>query len=347
MIEAFGDQLAGLAAKHPTPEQAGDEAGRLRAIAAELAAGGWFDVATDDDSSFTLLCALAEKAGSGGRPFAFPLLETWTALRVLAAMPGRAGSGVSPDVLTIAADPLCGNEVSKSSGAIPFAAAATGVVLVVPQSDGSARVHLTTPEQLSLVESLAVDPAVPAWHVEDLAGLDRGEVGTLPAEEAGRLAAEYLCLQAAEIAGATRTLLDRTVTHLRSRQQFGTALAGFQALRHRAADMLVDVESIRSLAWHAAWAVQAGIEDHTDYALTAKGFAGERGIRVADAAVQLHGGIGFTWEAGLHWATTRIAYRAVTGKHSGDALAAAGANAMRRGAVLAGITPDVRGGDHR
>lgn len=334
---AFGDLVASFCtAADPTVDSAVDDAARLREIAGALARDGWLEVATES-ASFTLLCALAERAGAGTRPFAFPLLEAWLARRILTALPA-APALAADEVLTVAVDLLCGNDAGKSGGSVPFGRHAGTVVVPVPLADGSARVHLVPGAEVSLVPGVAVDPTMPTWCLAD-SGVDGAPAGVLPAEQVRRLAAEYLCLQACEIAGIVRGLLDKTVAHLRSRRQFGSVLASFQALQHRAADLLVDVESIRSLGRYAAWAVEVGVPSYEDYSLVAKGMAGERGIEVANGTIQLHGGIGFTWEAGLHRGAKRIAHRAVTGRHCGDALHEAGLRAVARGGMLAGISP--------
>ncbi|GAB3457907.1 acyl-CoA dehydrogenase family protein [Actinophytocola sediminis] len=330
---AFGDLVASLGTTDPDHL----DAARLRTVSAALARDGWLEVATD--GTFTLLCALAERAGAGGRPFAHPLLEGWLARRILAALPDPPAVAAG-EVLTVAVDLLCGNDTGASAGAVPFGGIADTVLVPVVLQDGSARVHHAAPGALPLAAGLAVDRTVPTRHLERSA-VDAPVAGVLPAAEVRRLAAEYLCLQACEIAGIVRVLLDSTVAHLRSRRQFGSLLASFQALQHRAADLLVDVESVRSLASHAGWAVEVGAPSGADYALTAKGFAGERGIEIANGAIQLHGGIGFTWEAGLHWGANRIAYRAVTGRHASDALHEAGLRAVARGGLLPGISPVV------
>lgn len=328
---AFGDLVASLGGADDPPTRT-----RAREIAATLDRDGWIEVATEG-ATFTLLCALAERAGAGAHQLPFPLLEDWLGRRILAALPDAPPVG-GDEVLTVAVDLLCGNDVGQTGGSVPFGREAGALLVPVPQDDGSARVHLVAPAEVALAAGVTVDPTMPTWYLEQ-AGADGTPVGVLPAADVRRLTAEYLCLQACEIAGTARALLDATVEHLRARRQFGRALASFQALQHRAADLLVEVESIRSLALHAAWAVEAGDSFAEDYALTAKGTAGERGIEVANGAIQLHGGIGFTWEAGLHRGAKRIAYRAVTGRGAGDALHEAGRRALTRGGTLAGLSP--------
>ncbi|MDQ7909360.1 acyl-CoA dehydrogenase family protein [Phytohabitans sp. ZYX-F-186] len=107
-------------------------------------------------------------------------------------------------------------------------------------------------------------------------------------------------LLAAEQVGGGRAMLDRTVEHVTGRYQFGRPLGSFQAVKHRCADMLVAVEQARSAAYHGAWALQDGTDDPQLAASIAKAVASEAYTRVAAAAIQLHGGIGFTWEHPAH-----------------------------------------------
>ena len=107
-------------------------------------------------------------------------------------------------------------------------------------------------------------------------------------------------LLAAEQVGAAQHLLDRSVSYARARLQFGRPIGSFQAVKHRLADMLVDQEHARSAAYHAAWTLQTGNGDPALAASIAQATCSAAFIRIAADAVQVHGGIGFTWEHGTH-----------------------------------------------
>jgi alkylation response protein AidB-like acyl-CoA dehydrogenase len=112
-------------------------------------------------------------------------------------------------------------------------------------------------------------------------------------------------LLAAEQAGGAQKLLDLTVAYAGTRLQFGRPIGSFQAVKHRCADMLVLVEHARSTAYHAVWALQDASDgsagDDTDLAVSiAQATCSEAYQRVALDTVQLHGGIGFTWEHPTH-----------------------------------------------
>jgi alkylation response protein AidB-like acyl-CoA dehydrogenase len=107
-------------------------------------------------------------------------------------------------------------------------------------------------------------------------------------------------LLAAEQVGGAQRLLDLTVAHAGTRLQFGRPIGSFQAVKHRCADMLVLVEHARSSAQHAAWALQDGLDDPDLAVSIAQATCSDAYQRVAADAVQVHGGIGFTWEHPAH-----------------------------------------------
>ena len=103
---------------------------------------------------------------------------------------------------------------------------------------------------------------------------------------------------AVESVGVARASLDLTIDYLRTRKQFGVPLAHFQALRHRVADLAVAVESAISSAWYALRV--AGTDEFTVAAPVAKLVATRAAYQVTAESIQLHGGIGFTWEHDAH-----------------------------------------------
>ena len=107
-------------------------------------------------------------------------------------------------------------------------------------------------------------------------------------------------LLAAEAVGGAERAIELAVEYAKVREQFGRPIGSFQAIKHKCATMLVDVEAARSAAYYALWAgsVQAG--DFTVAASLAKSFCGDAYYRVAAENIQIHGGIGFTWEHPAH-----------------------------------------------
>ncbi len=103
-----------------------------------------------------------------------------------------------------------------------------------------------------------------------------------------------------ELLGTSAVAMELAVQYAKDRVQFGRPIGSFQAVKHRCADMLVDVEGIRSSAYWAAWCLSVNDPDASIAASTAKIWAGDASKRVMASALQVHGGVGFTWEHDLH-----------------------------------------------
>jgi alkylation response protein AidB-like acyl-CoA dehydrogenase len=104
----------------------------------------------------------------------------------------------------------------------------------------------------------------------------------------------------AEMCGGAQKVLDMTVEYAKIRQAFGRPIGSYQGVKHRAADMLVDVENSKSITYYAAWALDEGVAEGPLAASMAKAYVSDAYRRVSAAGIQLHGGIGFTWEHDLH-----------------------------------------------
>jgi len=130
---------------------------------------------------------------------------------------------------------------------------------------------------------------------EDVLGAPGGATPML-----GRLLRRAGVGAAAEMLGAARRCLDMAVSYAKVREQFGQPIGSFQAIRHKCADMLLEVENSHSAVYYAAWALDAGAEDGETAASIAKAYVGDASRKVCGEAIQVHGGIGFTWEFDLH-----------------------------------------------
>jgi alkylation response protein AidB-like acyl-CoA dehydrogenase len=104
----------------------------------------------------------------------------------------------------------------------------------------------------------------------------------------------------AEMLGAARRCLDMSVEYAKVREQFGQPIGSFQAIRHRCAEMLLSAENAHSAVYYAAWALNAGAEDAAVAASICKAYVSDAVRKVCGDAIQVHGGIGFTWEYDLH-----------------------------------------------
>jgi alkylation response protein AidB-like acyl-CoA dehydrogenase len=104
---------------------------------------------------------------------------------------------------------------------------------------------------------------------------------------------------AADMLGAMQWILEHAVEYAKTRQQFGKTIGTFQAVQHMCSDMLLWTESSRSAVYYAAWALDADPADAPRSVAIAKAYASDAAREVANRGVQVHGGIGFTWEHDL------------------------------------------------
>jgi acyl-CoA dehydrogenase-like protein len=123
--------------------------------------------------------------------------------------------------------------------------------------------------------------------------------GTDPTEVEALLERAWVALSA-ELLGTTRWLLDRTIAYAKERHQFGRPIGSFQAVQHKLADMALAHQQAWSAVYYAAMAIDAADPDRHRAAHVAKIMAGEAAKRCAKDGIQIHGGIGYTWEHDLH-----------------------------------------------
>jgi len=126
-----------------------------------------------------------------------------------------------------------------------------------------------------------------------------GEAGAAAAPFARTMVEAAVCL-ANEMAGVSDRLREDSLEYAKMRMQFGRAIASFQSMKHKHADMLVDVEMAKSAAYYAAAALDEGDEDIVSVASLAKAAASDAALQTAVHAIQIHGGIGFTWDNDTH-----------------------------------------------
>lgn len=103
-----------------------------------------------------------------------------------------------------------------------------------------------------------------------------------------------------EMVGGLDTVMEMTLDYAKQRIQFGVPIGSFQAIKHKFADMLIQVEYARSLTYYAAWTVDQDIPDSPVAVSTAKSWCGDAYKHVTNEGVQIHGGIGFTWDHDMH-----------------------------------------------
>lgn len=125
----------------------------------------------------------------------------------------------------------------------------------------------------------------------------RGEHAAEALHKATRLATVAAC---AELVGAMQWVLETTVEYTKNREQFGRVIGSFQAIQHHCADMLYRLESARSAAYYSAWAVSVDDPGADRAVSVAKAYCSDAAREVGNLGIQVHGGIGFTWEHDLH-----------------------------------------------
>jgi alkylation response protein AidB-like acyl-CoA dehydrogenase len=156
-----------------------------------------------------------------------------------------------------------------------------------------------------LIDELGEARLVEAPSSETLATIDptrRYAIVSGDGEPLGPGAAERVrAAVAAEVVGVCQRALDMSLAYVKERKQFGVPVGSFQAVSHRCAQMLLHTESARSTAYFAAWAADADPGRLPEAAALAAATAAEAGREVTASAIQAHGGIGFTWEADVHW----------------------------------------------
>ena len=163
---------------------------------------------------------------------------------------------------------------------------------------GAAAVVVLEGEEAMLVDGAAAQPFT-AIDPTRRYGTVGGDAGGTPL---GAGAAERIrIVLAAETLGVCQRALEMTLEYVKDRKQFGVAVGSFQAVSHRCAQMLLDTESARSAVYFAAWTADAEPERLAEGAALAAAAAGRAGREVTASAIQAHGGIGFTWEADVHW----------------------------------------------
>jgi alkylation response protein AidB-like acyl-CoA dehydrogenase len=305
----------------PRPEPA-DDPKALAEIGGALARQGLIAplarLASDGDG-LGLVEALVLAVEAGRAQLRFPLSEAIAAISVLSAVRPAAAAAVrqASELATagsgaVEARALADGRVRLFGRTLaPYAASARWLAVATDRGDGpaAALVDLTDPG-IAIV-------AAPAFDLSQALATVELDVTVAAADLVGfDLELILAVLAAGELVGAADHCLARTVEHLKQREQFGRPLGSYQALRHRAADDWMRLEGMRAAAEYAAAAFNlAGPEAggaplapdaFRRAAHIAKACCAEGARAVAESAIQLHGGIGFTWELGLHFPLRRI-----------------------------------------
>ena len=173
--------------------------------------------------------------------------------------------------------------------------------LLVATSDGRRHLVETGQSGVSIEREPSIDPTRRFYSVR-FDGVEVAAERTLPAEGDDYFDVFHrVCVAiSAELTGIAQRTMEMAVDYAKEREQFGRPIGSYQAVSHRCAQMLLETEGARSATFYGAWAADASPDDLPLAASMAKAYASDAGWRVADQSLQVHGGIGFTWEHDLH-----------------------------------------------
>jgi alkylation response protein AidB-like acyl-CoA dehydrogenase len=204
-------------------------------------------------------------------------------------------SGWAPDRSEIETE---NGTLSATKVAVPDAASADFVI--VAGADGAHFLVETGSPGVDIAPTKPLDPTRKVFTVQ----LDRAPVVPLAGGHGEQVAHAYATIitaLAAENVGVGQRAMEMAVAYAKDRKQFDRPIGSYQAVSHRCAQMLLEVEGARSLSYWAGWALDHEPSTAPRAASMAKAYAGDAGFRVAASALQVHGGIGFTWEHDLHF----------------------------------------------
>lgn len=241
-----------------------------------------------------LVCEVAGEVAAPG-----PLVGQLLAVAAIAHRDGRDADLLEP--LTSGT-----KTVSLVHGGSSYAPCARSVdqFLVVDRARG---VRLVGTADATIEPVRASDRSRPASRVE--ISTDAGySLFAADHPMTARLADAALVLVAADALGGAQKVTDMSVAYAKEREQFGQPIGRFQGLKHQLAHMALDVEPARALVWYAAYAWDAELPDAARAAAIAKAHLCDIYVRATRAAVAAHGGIGYTWEYGLHYWFRRAAF---------------------------------------
>ncbi len=177
-------------------------------------------------------------------------------------------------------------------------AAEAGLILFLGRTGGNA-VRLSVAREAEIANLHSMDVTRPLYQVscreENLEPVGDGTLGDLQA-----IVDKASIALSAEMAGSAARVLETTVDYVKSRKQFGRAVGTFQAVQHKAADMLIGLEKALTAVYYAAAAADELPDQLAEAASIAKATANATSVHASQTGIQLHGGLGFTWEQDLH-----------------------------------------------
>jgi hypothetical protein len=274
-----------------------DDAERVAKLDAAVAASGWRELrtATDDGAPWASgveVALVAEELARGlaDAPFLGPTLA--------AELRRRAGAppATAPETVLLTAD-LSAPASLRAPGTVAVdAAGASSALLLVPAGDGYTLAGIRlAPSEVRVDLTRPVSGPDPATSIEPVAE------GALTADDVAAWTALGLAVTCADLVGTMRGAVTLATEYAKDRRQYGKPVGSFQAVQHLLADAHVSTEGSSSVALHAAWAVDALTPaEALAAAAVAKAYCARAARSVCETAIQVHGGIGNTWECLAH-----------------------------------------------
>ena len=287
-----------LLAERSRPERVREhaESGRSdEALWRELSELGWPGIAVPEEHGgqglgrieLSILC---EELGRALAPV--PFLPSVMAATLIE----HAGS---PDQRARWLPALAGGE---STGALGMAVDGTAELVIGAVADVIVLIDEDRTGRVLAADEADVSPIASIDPTRSTARVGAPEDGGEPLTgDVGAGVDRALVAVSSELVGVCDRALEMTVAYVKERKQFGVPVGAYQAVSHRCAQMLLDTEKARSTAAFAAWTADADPERLPEAAAMAKAAASDAAREVTASAIQAHGGIGFTWEADVHW----------------------------------------------
>ena len=290
-----------------------DETGRSPALWKKMAETGFVGLTVPEEHGGlgmdeVDLVLLLEEAGRAALPE--PLVET-TAIGVPLLREAGSEAQQATWLPRIAAGDAI---VAVKLDAQPFATDAHVADLLLLEREGA--LHAVPKDRFTAV----VQPSMDGSRRPCSVAAEVGDDTRMPGDAATAAAAAFdrgAWATAAVLNGIGQKLLEMTTAYVKERHQFGRPVGSFQAVKHHLADALLVVETARAAAWYTALAIAEGRPDRSEAVSVAKSAASDAAATANHAALQCHGGIGFTWEHDLHlWLKRGKALEAAFGSAS-------------------------------
>ena len=280
-----------------------DDAGRVARLQEAAGASGWCALRgpTEDGSplaSAVEVALVAEELGRGLADTAFAGPTLAVELRRLAGASASEGD----ETVLLSADL---SELARAPGGMltpgpvaPDAAGAVAALVLVPSAHGDA-VGTVAIEAVATGTDLTRPQG--RWRGTGGVATVSGTVGVLSADDLARVHALGLAVSCADLVGTMRGAVALATDYARDRRQYGAPIGSFQAVQHLLADAFVAMEGSHSIALHAAWAVDAlAPAEALRAASAAKAYCARAARSVCETVIQVHGGIGNTWDCLAH-----------------------------------------------